>query len=147
MAHTCTPEQLRQYRQRAGRARGARYHHVVEGKLVSTRQIAERLAMSMTTALDRTKRGPFPLTWAGLTESKTRREPPERSRSMSTVTKPQRLLRLPEVLERVALSKSTLYARVRDGSFPKPVHLGTLSAWVESEIDGWIAAQLAARAA
>lgn len=64
----------------------------------------------------------------------------------STIT-PQRLLRLPEVLDRVALSKSTLYARVRDGSFPKPVHLGTLSAWVESEIEGWINAQIATRPA
>lgn len=50
-----------------------------------------------------------------------------------------RLLRLPEVLERVALSKSTLYARVRDGTFPKPRRLGTLSAWLESEVEAWIA--------
>lgn len=60
---------------------------------------------------------------------------------------PQRLLRLPEVLSRVALSKSTLYARIRDGSFPKPVHLGTLSAWVEAEVDVWIDAKIASRSA
>ncbi len=60
---------------------------------------------------------------------------------------PQRLLRLPEVLQRVALSKSTLYARVREGSFPRPVHLGSLSAWVESEIDAWIAVQINSRSA
>lgn len=66
---------------------------------------------------------------------------------MTTDKPQQRLLRLPEVLARVALSKSTLYARVREGAFPKPVHLGTLSAWVESEVDEWIATQIAARAA
>lgn len=60
---------------------------------------------------------------------------------------PQRLLRLPEVLKRVAFSKSTLYARVRDGSFPKPVHLGTLSAWVEAEVEEWIEDQIRARVA
>lgn len=56
-----------------------------------------------------------------------------------------RLLRLPEVLERVPLCKSSLYGRIRSGTFPKPVHLGTLSAWVESEVDAWIAAQIVER--
>ncbi|HEY0332877.1 MAG TPA: AlpA family transcriptional regulator [Stenotrophomonas sp.] len=65
---------------------------------------------------------------------------------MANDSTPQRLLRLPEVLARVAPSKSTLYARVRAGTFPKPVHLGTLSAWVESEIFEWIQEQIAARA-
>jgi prophage regulatory protein len=63
---------------------------------------------------------------------------------MMTTDKPQRLLRLPEVLRRVALSKSTMYARVRDGSFPKPVHLGTLSACVGAEVETWIEAYISA---
>ncbi|WP_295925372.1 AlpA family transcriptional regulator [uncultured Xanthomonas sp.] len=55
---------------------------------------------------------------------------------------PLRFLRLPDVLERVGLSKSTLYARVRSGQFPKPVPLGSLSAWVESEVEAWMAARV-----
>ncbi len=64
---------------------------------------------------------------------------------MSHTNTPQRLLRLPEVLKRVGLSKSTVYARVRQGAFPKQVHMGTLSAWVETEVEAWIARQVADR--
>ena len=34
------------------------------------------------------------------------------------------IMRLPAVLERVGLSKTTLWRRIRDGSFPQPVRLG-----------------------
>ncbi|WP_157199282.1 phage/plasmid primase, P4 family [Methylomonas koyamae] len=41
-----------------------------------------------------------------------------------------KLLRLPEVLETTALPKSTLYARIKAGTFPKPVKLSARSvAW------------------
>lgn len=51
---------------------------------------------------------------------------------------PQRLLRLQEVLLRVGLGRTTLRARIKAGAFPKPVKLGTLDAWVESEVTDWI---------
>ncbi|WP_315386571.1 hypothetical protein [uncultured Stenotrophomonas sp.] len=57
---------------RAGRTRAALYAHVVEGKLVTTSQIAKRVDVSIKTAYDRAKRGPFPLTWAAL---RSRRKP------------------------------------------------------------------------
>lgn len=53
--------------------------------------------------------------------------------------KPQRLLKLPEVMARVGLAKATIYTRIQNGGFPKPVSLGSSSRWVESEIDVWIA--------
>ncbi len=53
-------------------------------------------------------------------------------------TTPPRLLRLKEVQDRVGMSKTTIYDRVRTKSFPAPVHLGTMAAWVESEVDAWI---------
>ncbi|WP_420009069.1 helix-turn-helix transcriptional regulator [Xanthomonas sacchari] len=56
--------------------------------------------------------------------------------------RPLRFLRIREVLARTGLSKSTLYARVRVGEFPKPVPLGTLSAWVESEVEAWMEARV-----
>ncbi|PPU15851.1 hypothetical protein XacyCFBP2565_08640 [Xanthomonas arboricola pv. corylina] len=64
---------------------------------------------------------------------------------MSITTKPQRLLRLRDVLERTSLSKSTVYAMIRRGKFPKPVHLGCTTTWVESEIDGWITSRIGER--
>lgn len=56
--------------------------------------------------------------------------------------KPPRLIRAAEVYGRTALSRASIWRRVRDGSFPKPVTLGyNRIAWVESDIDAWIEAQ------
>lgn len=50
-----------------------------------------------------------------------------------------RLLRLPEVLTRTGLSRSTIYVRLDQGRFPKPVSLGARAVgWIESEVDEWI---------
>ena len=54
-----------------------------------------------------------------------------------------RLIRLKEVKRRVGLSHSTIYRRIKDGSFPKPHSLGgPIVAWTEAEIDEWIAGVL-----
>ena len=48
----------------------------------------------------------------------------------------ERLLRLPQVLERVGVSKSTWWKGIRDGIFPRQVKITIrTSAWRESEID------------
>jgi len=61
---------------------------------------------------------------------------------------PVRLLRLPDVLGRVGISRSAIYELVQRGAFPQPVKLATrCTAWVESEIDGWVRARVAERAA
>lgn len=50
-----------------------------------------------------------------------------------------RLLRRPEVEKLVGLSRSTIYTRLEQGTFPKPIPLGgRLVAWVESDIHEWI---------
>ena len=57
----------------------------------------------------------------------------------------QKLLRLPEVKATTGLSKSTIYARISEGDFPKQISLGArLVVWVESDIQKWIAEQVAA---
>jgi prophage regulatory protein len=62
------------------------------------------------------------------------------------VTSPQKFLRLPSVLSRVPYSRPNLYRLIRLGRFPRPVSLGGRAvAWVESEVDGWMAERLAAR--
>ncbi|MDU2397180.1 MULTISPECIES: helix-turn-helix transcriptional regulator [Klebsiella] len=51
----------------------------------------------------------------------------------------KRLMRVPEVLSRVGFSRTTLYERIKEGSFPDRVKIGLRSvAFVESEIDAWI---------
>ena len=53
------------------------------------------------------------------------------------------VLRLPAVKARCGLSRSTIYQRVSDGNFPKPVNLGARAVgWLEAEIDAWLAAQV-----
>ena len=50
-----------------------------------------------------------------------------------------RFLRLPEVLARTGLSRSTIYVRLEQGLFPRPVSLGGRAVgWIESEVDEWI---------
>lgn len=63
-----------------------------------------------------------------------------------TVTK---LLRLPEVIERTAMSRSAIYAEMERGNFPRPVKLlgARANAWAENEISEWIASRLADREA
>ncbi|CAE6745065.1 AlpA family transcriptional regulator [Xanthomonas arboricola] len=63
----------------------------------------------------------------------------------TTPTTTQRLIRLRDVLERVGMSKSTLYSRIRDKTLPQPFHLDTSSVWVESEVADWINQQIAQR--
>jgi len=49
------------------------------------------------------------------------------------------ILRLPIVKARTGLSRSTIYLRISEGSFPKPVSLGARSVgWIESEIQDWL---------
>jgi prophage regulatory protein len=37
------------------------------------------------------------------------------------------------------MPKSTIYEKIKEGTFPKPLRLGAKSvAWIESEIDAWI---------
>jgi prophage regulatory protein len=51
-----------------------------------------------------------------------------------------RLIRLPELLARVGLKRSSIYLRMAQGRFPKSRSLGPRCAvWMESEVDDWIA--------
>ena len=62
---------------------------------------------------------------------------------MSPNTSPS-LLRLPQVLERVGLGKSSVYAMIQRKEFPAPIKIGgRISAWDSSAIDAWIEEQIA----
>lgn len=62
---------------------------------------------------------------------------------MNTTTeetnKPRALLRLSEVEKRTGFKKTAIYDKIRRGTFPAPVPIGSSSRWVEAEIDAWIA--------
>lgn len=60
-------------------------------------------------------------------------------------TWPTRLLRRPEVEARTGLACSTIYLRMAEGRFPRPVPLGDHAVgWIESEIDEWIRKRVSA---
>jgi prophage regulatory protein len=56
------------------------------------------------------------------------------------------MLRIREVSARTGLGRSTIYLRIAQGQFPRPVPLGSphVVGWLASEVDQWIAAQIAA---
>lgn len=50
-----------------------------------------------------------------------------------------RLLRLPDVLDRIPVSRSDWYRGMRHGKYPRPVKIGLRSvAWTESSIDALV---------
>lgn len=50
------------------------------------------------------------------------------------------ILRRREVEARTGLSRSTIYQRVREKTFPLPISLGAKAVgWIQSEIDDWLA--------
>jgi prophage regulatory protein len=49
-----------------------------------------------------------------------------------------RFVRLPEVKRISGLSRSSLYVRIKEGRFPRPVSLGGRAVgWIESELRRW----------
>lgn len=53
------------------------------------------------------------------------------------------ILRLPAVKARTGLSRSTIYLRIAEGSFPKPVSLGGRAVgWIEAEVNDWLQQQI-----
>lgn len=58
----------------------------------------------------------------------------------SLVPDPDRIVRIRTVLARTGLSRSTLYRKMNDGSFPRQVKIGVHSSgWHESAINTWVA--------
>lgn len=58
----------------------------------------------------------------------------------------QFFLRMPELTHRTGLGRSTIYRMIRNGTFPKSVHLGARSvAWLATEVDEWSRARVSDR--
>ena len=52
---------------------------------------------------------------------------------------PERIIRIKTVLERTGLSRSTLYRKIQEGTFPKQVRIAARCAgWRESTVNAWL---------
>ena len=62
------------------------------------------------------------------------------------VVTPLRILRIKDVEVMTGLKKSSVYERIRNGGFPKPVKLGPrATGFVESEVAEWVNQRLRCR--
>jgi prophage regulatory protein len=53
------------------------------------------------------------------------------------------ILRLPTVKTRTGLSRSSIYLRIAEGNFPKPISLGARAVgWIDAEVEAWLSAQI-----
>ena len=59
---------------------------------------------------------------------------------------PATLIRRTKVEEKTGLSRATIFRKIAEGTFPQPIRFSAnLNLWVESEVDAWIASQVAKR--
>lgn len=50
-----------------------------------------------------------------------------------------KIVRLPAVVQQTGLSRSSIYALIKAGSFPAPISLGTRAiGWLADEVDKWV---------
>ncbi len=56
---------------------------------------------------------------------------------------PERLLRLPDVMEQTGLSRSRLYSLMAAKEFPQPMKEGASSLWPQSCVQRWIDRRIA----
>jgi prophage regulatory protein len=63
---------------------------------------------------------------------------------MQALNNKTRVLRRPIVEEVTGLRRSTIYAAIAAGTFPRPIHLGPRAVgWLESDVDQWLAQRVA----
>ena len=65
---------------------------------------------------------------------------------MARQTTAPRFLRISEVLDRVGVSRPTIYRWVTEGTIPKQIQLGSRSVvWLESDVTKWMDQRIGAR--
>jgi prophage regulatory protein len=73
---------------------------------------------------------------------------PRSTNGTTTMPEPDRIIRLKTVLHRSGLSRSTVYRKMKEGTFPCQIPISTNGAgWSEAEINRWVANPPAYRAA
>jgi prophage regulatory protein len=55
----------------------------------------------------------------------------------------RRFIRMPDLRQKVGLSKSQIYKLIQQDEFPEPVKLGKkVSVWIDSEVEEWMSKQV-----
>ena len=55
------------------------------------------------------------------------------------------IMRLPAVMARTGLSRSTIYLRISKDCFPRSISLGSRAVgWIDTEVNEWVAQQIKA---
>jgi len=50
-----------------------------------------------------------------------------------------RILRIPQVIAKVGLGRSTIYGLMKDGNFPQSIKLGAKAVgWSENDLNAWL---------
>lgn len=71
---------------------------------------------------------------------------PSAPRSLVAHQKPTRVLRMKGMPERCGLSRSALYQKIKEGSFPRGFALSARAVgWLESDVEDWILKQFGSR--
>ena len=61
------------------------------------------------------------------------------------MAEPYKVLRMPDVVARVGLRRSSIYAYMSQGEFPRPIRIDRSAvAWRESDIIHWLASRVSA---
>lgn len=56
----------------------------------------------------------------------------------------QKIIRRREVQTKTGKSRSSMYADISRGNFPKPIKIGSRAVgWLESDVDAWIESRVA----
>ncbi|EGR2120038.1 AlpA family phage regulatory protein [Vibrio metoecus] len=56
-----------------------------------------------------------------------------------------RIIRLPSVIQKTGLSRSSIYLRIAQGDFPKSISLGVRAVgWLEQDIEQWLDERISA---
>ncbi len=67
----------------------------------------------------------------------------QKKQESAVVRDKQKVIRLPEVKDRIGMSKPSIYRLMKLGKFPQAKRLGERSVgWFESEIDEWLDSRL-----
>ena len=62
---------------------------------------------------------------------------------MARQTTAPRFLRLPEVRQMTCLGKTSIYARINEGTFPRQIPIGSNSVvWLEKDVIAWMEKQM-----
>ena len=84
------------------------------------------------------------------TELALRQQAPDYARPLAVAPsgpcetkQPIRILRLPDVMDRVGICRALIYRRMTAGTFPKQISLAPRAVgWLEHEIDAWLMARV-----